>query len=73
MLEAGAVPESSSCTPAGQPLCGAEWLLVLLPFLLQPSLGDTWPLCMLGHMLSTVLTAPYTEMLTLARLQETLH
>lgn len=39
----------------------------------EPSLGNTWSLCRLGHTLSAELTAPYTEMLTLTHLPETLH
>lgn len=71
VLEAGVAPQSSSCTSAGQPLCRPGWLLLLLPFPLEPSLG--------GHgwagslLLSAVLVAPYPEMLPLACLQETLH
>lgn len=44
LQEAGAVPESSSCTCAGQPLCGVGWLLALLSFLLHPFPWDTWSL-----------------------------
>lgn len=39
VLEAGVALQSSSHTPAGQPLCRAGWLLVLLPSPLKPFPG----------------------------------
>lgn len=49
VLEAGVTLQSSSHTPARQPLCRAGWLL-LLPSPLKPSPGGIrWPLCRLGH------------------------
>lgn len=69
MLEAGALPESSSCTCAEQPLWG--WMASCpsgFPAAAIP--GEHGPFV---HMLNAVLTAPYTETITLTRLQETLH